>query len=92
MLDYKCRWYGKRLAVIDRWYPSSKTCNHCGYVYKELGDKDRWTCPSCGTHHDRDLNAARNILNEGLKSIKLLNLNKQIPLERREFMLVEGRR
>jgi putative transposase len=85
MLDYKCRWYGKQLVVINRWYPSSKTCGNCGYIYKELGDKDHWTCPSCGTHHDRDLNAARNILSKGLKSIKLLYLNKQIPLERREF-------
>ena len=55
---------------VDRWYPSSKTCNCCGY---KMGDMDlsirEWDCPDCNTHHDRDLNAAKNILDEGLRDL-----------------------
>lgn len=70
MLEYKCKWYGVRLEVIDRFYPSSKTCNICGYVKKDLTLKIReWTCPNCGTHHDRDLNAAINIKEIGLETL-----------------------
>lgn len=66
-LEYKCAWYGRRLVVIDRWYPSSKTCSSCGHLLAELSLGTRhWTCPDCGTRHDRDLNAAKNILAEGL--------------------------
>ena len=66
-LEYKCEWYGRDFVKVDRWYPSSKTCGVCGYVYKGLGDKKHWTCPECGTVHDRDLNAARNIAREGAR-------------------------
>ena len=70
LLSYKSAWYGRQLEIVDRWYPSSKTCNKCGHVYKELTLSEReWTCSECGTHHDRDLNAARNILNEGMRII-----------------------
>jgi putative transposase len=66
-LAYKCARYGRRLVVIDRWYPSSKTCSTCGYLLAELSLSIRhWTCPSCGTRHDRDINAAKNILAAGL--------------------------
>jgi putative transposase len=65
-LDYKCRRYGRDLAVIDRWYPSSKTCSACGHVLAELSLSTRyWTCPSCRARHDRDINAAKNILAAG---------------------------
>jgi len=65
-IEYKCRWYGRDFVKVDRWFPSSKTCGNCGEVFKDLkrGDK-HWTCPSCGTRHDRDLNAARNIARQG---------------------------
>ena len=65
-LEYKCRWYGRDFVKVDRWFPSSKTCGNCGEVFKDLkrGD-EHWTCPSCGTRHDRDLNAARNIARQG---------------------------
>lgn len=68
MLEYKCQWYNRQLIVIDRWSPTSKTCSCCGHVMKDwnLGIRE-WTCPKCGTHYDRDINAAKNILNEGLK-------------------------
>lgn len=66
-LDYKCRWYGRTLVKIDRWFPSSKQCGHCGHVVDKLPLSIReWTCPECGTHHDRDVNAAKNILAAGL--------------------------
>ena len=67
MLEYKCRWYGVNLVKIDRFAPSSKTCGQCGYLYKGLKLSERsWTCPECGTRHDRDFNAARNIKEFGL--------------------------
>ncbi|NGO43884.1 RNA-guided endonuclease InsQ/TnpB family protein [Streptomyces ureilyticus] len=66
MLEYKCAWYGRELVVIDRWFPSSKLCGNCGTVREELPLNVReWTC-DCGTVHDRDVNAARNILAAGL--------------------------
>ena len=59
-------WYGRDLVVIDRWYPSSKTCSACGHLLTELSLGTRqWTCPSCGARHDRDINAAKNILAAG---------------------------
>ena len=66
MLEYKARWYNRKLIFVDRFYPSSKTCHRCGYVNKGLTLKDRdWFCPKCGEHLDRDMNAAMNILVEG---------------------------
>ncbi|HEY3955290.1 MAG TPA: RNA-guided endonuclease TnpB family protein [Streptosporangiaceae bacterium] len=66
-LEYKCQRAGRRLIVIDRWYPSSKTCSACGHRLAELSLGTRhWVCPSCGTRHDRDVNAAKNILAAGL--------------------------
>ena len=65
-LAYKCQRYGRRLVVIDRWYPSSRTCSGCGNRLAELSLSTRyWTCPSCGARHDRDINAAKNILAAG---------------------------
>lgn len=70
MLDYKCNWYGKTLVKIDRFYPSSKTCSNCGYKVDILGlDIREWTCPSCETNHDRDINAAKNILDKGFSDL-----------------------
>lgn len=70
MLEYKCKWYGINLVKIDRFAPSSKTCSKCGHVYKGLKLSERsWTCPECGTLHDRDFNAACNIKEIGLKAL-----------------------
>ncbi len=71
MLKYKSEWYGKKLVKIDQYYPSSQICHICGYRNNETKNTKmrEWTCPSCGTYHDRDVNAAINILNEGLKQI-----------------------
>lgn len=75
MLEYKAERYGRKIVKIDRFYPSTQLCNGCGYKNESIkglqGLKVReWICPECGEVHDRDLNAARNILKEGLKSIE----------------------
>jgi len=70
MLEYKANWNDKTVVKIDRFFPSSKTCNVCNYINQDLTLKDReWTCNSCGVVHDRDWNASKNILKEGLKNI-----------------------
>jgi putative transposase len=67
MLEYKCAWYGRDLRMVDRWFPSSKTCSACGHQAGSLPLSTReWTCQVCGTWHDRDHNAAKNILAAGL--------------------------
>src|SRR5947208_1167619 len=67
MIGYKAARAGRHLIVIDRWYPSSKTCSSCGHLLAELSLSTRtWQCPSCGIRHDRDINAAKNILAAGL--------------------------
>ena len=75
ILNYKCRWYDRKLIIIDRWEPTSKTCSNCGYIMKDfnLGIR-KWMCPSCGTKHDRDINAAKNILNKGLNTVGMTEI------------------
>jgi putative transposase len=66
-LEYKAQWYGRNLVKIDKWYPSSKRCFDCGHLLDSLTlDVRHWTCPECGVHHDRDVNAAKNIHAVGL--------------------------
>ena len=70
MLKYKGQWYGCKIIEIDRWFPSSKRCHVCGYINENLTLKDRnWLCPECNTNHDRDVNAAINILTFGRAGI-----------------------
>ena len=72
MLEYKAQWYNRKIVFVDRFYPSSKTCHHCGYVNKMLRLRDRqWICPQCGEVIERDYNAALNMLDEGMRIIGL---------------------
>ncbi|WP_017461373.1 RNA-guided endonuclease InsQ/TnpB family protein [Dyella ginsengisoli] len=67
-LAYKAKWHGRVIVTVDRFYPSSKTCSECGDIHTGLTLSDRhWTCAGCGTEHDRDINAAKNIRREGLR-------------------------
>ncbi|QFG21464.1 RNA-guided endonuclease TnpB family protein [Actinomadura sp. WMMB 499] len=66
MLEYKCAWYGRELVVVDRWFPSTRTCSRCGTLAERLPLEVReWECGGCGARHDRDVNAARNLVAAG---------------------------
>ena len=71
-LEYKAEWYGKTISKINRFYPSTQLCSECGYKNPALKDTSirEYNCPECGTHHDRDINAAINILREGLRILE----------------------
>ncbi len=80
-LSYKCEWYGRELIKIDRWFPSSKRCGNCGHIINELPLNIReWECPKCGTNHDRDINAAKNILAADARRVSLWS-NRKTPRE-----------
>jgi putative transposase len=83
ILLYKASWYGRNVIFVDRWFASSKTCNHCGYKHDNLKLSDRlWICQECGTQIDRDHNASLNIRDEGVKILKLgMSLPEVTPTE-----------
>ncbi|MCW3820565.1 transposase [Micromonospora sp. DR5-3] len=63
MISAPAQWYGRKVIPVDRWLPTSKTCSACGWINTTLALNERsWTCPDCGVEHDRDINAATNIL------------------------------
>jgi len=87
MLQYKADWNGKHFLQIGRFDPSSKMCHSCGTINRELKLKDRtWTCSSCHAEHDRDWNAAKNVLNFALLKQNLIG---KVPMDSREVTLGE---
>ena len=69
---YKSNWYDRNVVQVDQWFPSSKLCSVCGFKHTELTLNDReWVCPVCLTKHDRDVNAANNIKNEGINILSV---------------------
>ena len=85
MLKYKAMWYNRQVIQIDRFYPSSKTCSHCHHLMSSMDLSIReWVCPSCGTHHDRDVNAAKNILRQGLNIMSGLGTKSDSKQKRME--------
>ena len=69
-IRYKAEWYGAALVSADQWYPSSKICSACGVKNEALRREPEWTCPHCGVHHDRNVNAATNLLNLVLGAVR----------------------
>jgi putative transposase len=85
MLKYKAAWHNRQVIQIDRFYPSSKTCSHCYHLMPSMDLSIReWDCPTCGTHHDRDVNAAKNILRQGLNIMSGLGTKSDTKQKRME--------
>jgi len=91
-LEYKCDWYGRHFVKIDRWFPSSKRCAECGHIVEKLPLSIReWDCPKCGAHHDRDVNAAKNILAAGL-AVKVCGANVRPDRHKSDGSCIEAER
>jgi len=87
MLEYKSKWNDKSFVKIDRFFPSSKTCSNCGWIYQDLNLSIReWTCSSCNEHHDRDLNASKNILKQGINILSGYGIESDIKQKQEESL------
>ena len=87
MLEYKSKWNDKSFVKIDRFFPSSKTCSNCGWINQDLNLSIReWTCPSCNEHHDRDFNASKNILKQGINILSGYGIELDIKQKQEEAL------
>jgi putative transposase len=87
MLEYKSKWNDKSFVKIDRFFPSSKTCSNCGWIYQDLNLSIReWACSSCNEHHDRDLNASKNILKQGINILSGYGIESDIKQKQEEAL------
>ena len=76
MLEYKCEWTGKHLVFADKYYASTKMCSNCGYKNTDITLSTReWECPVCGTHHNRDQNAAINLMKNAKEDLGISNIS-----------------
>lgn len=90
MLEYKSKWNDKSFVKIDRFFPSSKTCSNCGWIYQDLNLSIReWTCSSCNEHHDRDLNASKNILKQGINILSGYGIESDIKQKQEEALSLD---
>jgi len=90
MLEYKADWNDKTIIKIDRFFPSSKTCSNCGWINGDLTLSVReWECTSCGEKHDRDFNASKNILKQGLKILSGLGTNSDVKQKQVEALSLD---
>jgi putative transposase len=90
MLEYKCDWNDKQFVKIGRFFPSSKMCSNCGWINQDLTLNIReWTCPSCGETHDRDFNASKNILKQGLKILSGSGIESDIKQKQVEALSLD---
>ena len=90
MLEYKCDWNDKQFIKIDRFFPSSKMCSNCGWINQDLTLNVReWTCSSCGKKHDRDFNASKNILKQGLKILSGSGIESDIKQKQMEALSLD---
>jgi len=87
MLEYKANWNDRQFVKIDRFFPSSKTCSSCGWIKQDLTLSIReWTCEFCGEHQDRDINAAKNILKQGINKLSGLGIESYVKQKRDEAL------
>lgn len=90
MLEYKAKWNDKQFVKIDRFFPSSKMCSNCSWINQDLALNIReWACPSCDETHDRDFNASKNILMQGLKILSGLGTNSDIKQKQVESLSLD---
>lgn len=92
MLKYKAEWYGRKVVFVDRFFPSSKTCSECGFIHESMPLSIReFDCLGCGVHHDRDINAAKNILKQGLNILSGTGIVSDVKQKHGEALVAKAK-